>query len=221
MSIAVLPFEKKGSVTLLGDILYDKLIDSFVEQKRFRLVERKELDKVLQELKLSTSELTDPDHALQVGKLLSAHTLLSGTVIETSDSVEVVARLVDTESAAVITSNDVFDENKSLRALDHLLDRLAFKFKQDFPLHEGILLEVSGNTALVDIGSSKNLLLYSRLICFKEGKGIKHPVTGKILGAKSEILGDLKIVQVDEEFSQAEIIHQNAEMKQLDKVILR
>lgn len=219
MSLAILPFDKKGSASALDGIIYEKLLDSFMKQGRFNLVERQQLDMVLNELQFSASGLVDPKQALQIGKLLTAQTLLAGKVFETDAGIEIVARLIDTETSIVITSNDVYDRDKSLRALDRLLKRLAFKFKRDFPLLEGIILEVNGDKVLVDLGSEKNLLPHTRLLSFQEGKEIRHPLSGKALGSETDILAELKVQQVQKNSSSAYIIRQEREMQQLDKVI--
>lgn len=219
MSIAILPFDKKGESSLLTDIVYDKLIDSFLEQSRFKLVERQKLQNILQELHLSSTDLVDPEKASSLGKIISADAILAGSIIETPDSIEVISRLIDTETSTVLTSNDVFDQEKGLSSLSTLLDSLAYKFKRDFPLLEGIIIEVKNTLVMVDIGQEKKIKPLSRLICFRDGPVVKHPVTGKILGAETVELAELKIKDVYKGFSQAEKVRITGDMKVLDKVI--
>lgn len=222
MSVAVLPFEQKGEVSLAGDLIHDQLIDSFLEQKRFNVVERKKIDAVLRELKLSSSELVDPDRAVELGKIVAANAMLAGTVVESPDSVEIIGRIIDTETATVLASNDIFGEDKSFSGLGDLLDGLAFKFKRDFPIFEGILIEVrGGDEVLIDIGAEKQVRPNQRLICYREGMEIKHPVTGRILGAEPEILGDLSVSEVFEGFSKASLEKQVGDVKVYDRVIAR
>ena len=74
---------------------------------------------------------------------------------------------------------------------------------------------------LVDIGAEKNIRPLSRLICYREGEVIKHPVTGRILGGDPEELGEFKIKSVYKDFSKAEVVRSRGELKVLDKVISR
>lgn len=221
MSIAILPFNQKEETSLIGDLIHDQLIDSFLEQKRFNVVERKKIEAVLRELKLSSTDLVDPDKAVNLGKIVAANVLLAGTVIESPDSVEIIGRLIDTETATILASNDIFGEDKSFSSLNNLLDSLAFKFKRDFPLFEGILIEVRKNEVVIDIGSEKEIKPNLHLICYRDGLEIKHPVTGKILGAEPEILGDLTVKEVFEGFSKASLEKQKGDLKIYDRVIAK
>ncbi|MDH3328017.1 MAG: CsgG/HfaB family protein [Desulfobulbaceae bacterium] len=219
MSIAILPFDQQGNGSYQGEIIHDQLLDSFIEQARFKIVERKKIESILRELKLSSTDLVDPDEAAKLGKIVAAQSMLAGTVIEAPDSVEIIGRLIDTETSTILASNDIFGEEKGLAALNNMLDSLAYKFKRDFPLVEGILVEVRDGTVLIDAGTEKQLKPNTRFICYREGQPIKHPVTGKLLGAEPQILGRLKVEEVYEGFSRAQVVDQENSFVVSDKVI--
>ena len=49
---------------------------------------------------------------------------------------------------------------------------------------------------------------------------VEHPITGKVLGADSEILGRARVKQVSPEMSKAELVDQRgSRVNRLDKVI--
>lgn len=219
MSMAILPFEQKGDGSRLADIIHDQLLDSFMEQARFKIVERKKIESILRELKLSSTELVDPDQAAKLGKIVAAQSMLAGTIILSPDSVEIIARLIDTETATILASNDIFGEEKSLASLNNLLDSLAYKFKRDFPLVEGILLEVRDDSVLIDVGVEKRLKPHIRLICYREGPEIRHPVTGRVIGREPLILGKVKVEEVFEGFSKAQVLDREESFTVKDKVI--
>lgn len=221
MSVAVLPFDHRGEASSIDELIQDQMIESFLEQKRFNVVERKKIEAGLRELKLISPDLMDPGKAVDLGKIVEANTILTGTVIESSDSIEIISQLIDTETATILASNDIFGEDKSFASLDYLLDRLAFKFKQDFPLLEGILIEVRNNEVVIDIGLEKQIKPNMHLLYYREGFKIKHPVTGRILGAEPEILGELTIKEVFEEFSKASIHRQKDDVRLYDRVIAK
>ena len=68
------------------------------------IVEREALEDILQELNLGTSDLSDPNAQLQIGKVLPASLLLLGNVIDTKDGTQVFMRLIDTETTRIISS---------------------------------------------------------------------------------------------------------------------
>lgn len=73
--------------------------------KLFTMVERKDLQKVLDELELQLSGLADEGAAAKVGKLLGAEVLVTGTVFRKGEAYEVFLKLVRVETAEVLSAN--------------------------------------------------------------------------------------------------------------------
>ena len=69
-----------------------------------RVVEREQLEQVLQEQELGTSGLADERARTAIGRLLPASTLLMGQVVQLSGQTRVMLRLVDTETSQVLGS---------------------------------------------------------------------------------------------------------------------
>jgi len=218
LSMTVLPFEEKGAVSQAGSSFQDTLTDKLVNQNRFRLIERQKLDAILQEQKLSSSDLIDKKTALKLGKLVAAQTIVTGSIIESGIGMEIVGRVIDTETSEILASQDVYDEVKDLRGLQTLAEGLAIRFHREFPLLNGTVIKQKGKWIFTDIGDDK-ISLQRRLIVYHE-EPIKHPVTGKLLGADNEILGRARVVQVMPGMSKAELSDGDpASVKPLDKVI--
>ena len=218
LSLSVLPFEQNGVVSEASVSFQDRLIDSLVNQNRFRVVERAKLDVILQEQKLSSTELIDKNTALRLGKLVAAQSIVTGSIIETGTGTEIVARLVDTETSEILDSEDVYDEVKDPSALRGLAEGMAVKFHRAFPLLDGIVLQQRGNSIFTDLGQDK-VKLNRRLLIFKE-EPLKHPVTGKILGADNVIVGRARVSQVMSEMSKADLLDGKPEaVKIQDRVI--
>ncbi|MDY6864286.1 MAG: FlgO family outer membrane protein [Thermodesulfobacteriota bacterium] len=226
LAMAVLPFNVKGDESGLGDIVYDLLVNSVVEQERFNVVSRgEELEKVLNELKLSKTALVSKDAALKVGRVVAAEVVVMGTYHETPDSIEVFARLINTETSGILAVEDVFDQNKNLSQLRYNLNGLATKFKSDLPLIQGMVIKLEGDKIYIDAGLDQNLKKEMKFIAYREGEVIKHPITGKILGADTEVLGEIRLEKVFEDFSLGKIIKKDekeiAELKVKDQVITK
>jgi TolB-like protein len=218
LSLSVLPFEQKGVMSESSIAFQDRLIDSLVNQNRFRVVERGKLDLILQEQKLSRTDLVDKATALRLGKLVAAQSIVTGSIIETGTGTEIVARLVDTETSEILDSEDVYDEVKDHAGLRGLAEGLAVKFHRAFPLLDGLVLQLRGNAIFTDLGQDK-VKLNRRLLVFKE-ETVKHPATGKVLGADQVIVGRARVSQVMSEMSKAELLDGKPESVQpQDRVI--
>ena len=228
MSISIFPFEKKGIPSALSDIVYDNLINSFKELRvgdleRFNLVERTRLEEILREQKLSQTALLDPKTAVRIGKIMAADGILMGSILETKDAIEIYARLVNTETASIMVGKDVFDQSKSLPSIKTLTDVLALKFENHLPLLEGMLIKKEGKKVFIDIGTNRGLKEEMKFMVFKEGEKIVHPVTGKIMGSDTEILGEAVIESINEDFSKGSLIKEikPGKIKVMDKVITK
>jgi hypothetical protein len=218
LSLSILPFEQKGAVSGTSLLFQDNLTGSLVDQKRFRVIERDKLDAILQEQKLSRTALVDRSTALRLGKLVAAHSIMTGTIVETREGVEVVARLIDTETSEILATEDVYNEVKGIEDLRSLAEGMAIKFHREFPLVDGSVIQLQKGYILTDLGKGK-AALQRRLIIYRE-KPVKHPQTGKILGSDNTIIARAKITQVMAEMSKADLLDgKNVTIQQMDKVI--
>lgn len=202
MSVAVMPFDIQGDAVSASGVVYDNLVSAFFDQQRFNIVTRgDELEAVLRELKLSQTDLVDRNKAVQVGRLVAAEGILMGTIRETQNSIEIYARLVNTETSAVFDAKDVYAQDKSLPQIRYITNGLALKFKHSFPLLEGMVIKSDGRSIYADFGSVQNIRKDMKFIVFREGEKIVHPITGKVLGSDLEELGVATVVNVFDDMS--------------------
>jgi hypothetical protein len=205
MSLSVLPFNGKIKNSTVQDMADDFLVAALVDQKRFQIVEREKLKQILQEQKLSKEHLTDPDHSIQIGRLLSADAILATTIAEGQKSLEIITRLVSSETAEVMETKDVYIEDKSLAAVKELMEGLASKLTLGFPVVEGIVVKREKGTLFSDLGSSSGVRKSMTAAVYRRGKEIKHPVSGKSLGWDMVKIGDGTFEDVQDGFSKVHL----------------
>jgi Curli production assembly/transport component CsgG. len=211
LAIAVLPFEQKGEISTLGSLVYDGLVDALVNQARFNIVGRgRDLEIALSELKLSKTDLVDKTKALNVGRIVSAESIITGTVTETLGSIEIYTRFIDTETTTILAAKDVFEQDKSLPQLQFILRGLALKFEQSFPLLEGRVVKSEGNKVYIDRGFHSRMKREMKIIIFREGESLLHPITGKHLGCDTLELAEARIESVLDNFSIGKVLSHSA-----------
>jgi hypothetical protein len=201
MSLSVLPFDGTVKNSTIQGMVDDFLVAALVDQKRFQVVEREKLKQILQEQKLAKEKLTDPEHSIRIGKLLSADAMLATTVAEGQKSLEVTTRLISTETAEIMETKDVYIEDKSLAAVKELMEGLASKLTLGFPVVEGIVVKRERGTLFSDLGSASGIRRSMATAVYRRGKEIKHPVSGKSLGWDMVKIGDGTIEDVQDSFS--------------------
>ncbi len=103
-SVAVLPIvPTKGVSGLNSEYFTEQMIYSVSKNTRFKLVERKDLQKVLKELELRMSGLVDESNAAKVGKFLGARMLISGKLYRKGKGYELFLKLIRVETAEVLS----------------------------------------------------------------------------------------------------------------------
>jgi TolB-like protein len=206
LSIAVLPFESKGIGGELGNIdLLDKLITGFVNIGRFKVIERAQLEKILAEQKLGLSGVLDASTAAQIGKGIGVDGVVCGSVTQGGGGVSIDARLIDTETATIITAKDAFSNGISLQNLSQMIVDLAAKFKTDLPLVNGYVIGLQGNRVTVDIGFKNGVRKGMKCHVYREGAPIVHPVTNEVIGKMIDELCEVQFSEVFEAYSVAVI----------------
>lgn len=103
-TVAVLYFENQGNEELepLKVGLAQMLITDLQGADNVTVVERAQLQAILDELELGHSGKVDPETAAKVGKLLGAEWMLMGSYFELMGTLRIDARLVKVESGEIV-----------------------------------------------------------------------------------------------------------------------
>ena len=106
--IAVLPFVyPDGGISSGSSIVAERLTTLLVD-RGVSVVERSLLDRVLGEMKLETTGMTDAASAQKLGKMLNADAVVTGSLDDLSDQeTELNARLVRTETGEVLAASTI------------------------------------------------------------------------------------------------------------------
>lgn len=96
-----------------------------------KVVERKELEKILEEQKLALTGLTDQTTAAQVGRLLGANAFVLGGFQEVEKKLLVAARVVDVETGEILFALRVEGKRqKTIKMSKSMVKNLLEKFKK-------------------------------------------------------------------------------------------
>jgi len=119
-TIAVVEFsDLQGNVTDFGRFLSEELITRLYQTKRFKVIERQLLNKIIAEQKLSLTGMVDPSSAKQLGKILGVDAIASGTITDLAQSLRVNARLISTETGEIfaVASTEIFKDESVMKLL--------------------------------------------------------------------------------------------------------
>jgi hypothetical protein len=168
--------------------------DAFFLSKRFKIVERNELNAVFSEKDIQeflggkiNSELTETLGLDLIGVVNHSNNRLRST-----DGIEAVhwiidVRLVDVRTATIIGTLSSERENRirppatAREAAESLFESIRESFAPT-----GYVIEVRGDQIIVDLGDILEVV--------REGRSIIHPVTGEVIPGEMEAIGELKVI---------------------------
>jgi TolB-like protein len=102
-TVAVFPFPyADGIKSIEGALMSERILTRLSEGGVVRVVERAILDKVMAEQKLSASGFIEPASSIRIGRLLGARGILSGSVTDLGENIEIHVRLANVESGETV-----------------------------------------------------------------------------------------------------------------------
>lgn len=159
-TVTLTRFKTTGVQAQAADLTGEYLIAYLVETQKFDMVERDRLDKILEELKLASSDLMNEKNALKAGKLVSAYGIIVGSLIKLGNRITLSARLVSTQTGKVIRSS-----SKEMASLDELplaCKQLAYNLANvpmsDQQIHSGAYANLVGAVIAGDLNRVKELV---------------------------------------------------------------
>lgn len=171
-----------------NDALIEKL-NQGLSTAGVSIVERKLLNKMLTELKLSASALTDPATSLKLGKILSARIMVSGVLSTEGGKSTLMLKCIDTETTEVRKMLTVEAKGKEFDkgAIADLAGQISAWGKEEFPV-QGTITAAAGNQVKLNIGRQHGL---------KKGDILEAVVeNGKGSGLYT-VVGELQLTEVE------------------------
>lgn len=101
--VAVLPFKclGEGNSQSIALSVSQQIIVAFSKEKKYKMIDKESMKKILDEQKLSSSDLYETD-SLKIGKLLVADLMISGTVIHENGKYMVYANLLSVSTGKIL-----------------------------------------------------------------------------------------------------------------------
>lgn len=104
-TVAVVDFtDLQGRVTEFGRFLAEEIsVDLAGAHGSFKVIDRTNLKTILQEHKLASTGIIDPQTARKVGEITGVQALVAGTITPLGDTLRVSVKVLDSETAEIIS----------------------------------------------------------------------------------------------------------------------
>jgi tetratricopeptide (TPR) repeat protein len=189
-----------------SSILTVQLADILNASGRVQVVERLVVEKLLQELNLGTSELADLPTALELGKVLSAKLIVTGSLFYKNGIYLLTMRLIDTETtriAKVITSQ-IAGTGSIQQDVQRLKRKILSTVVRNYPL-QGYVVQAENRRVVVNLGAGQGVVPGTQFDIVEPSEPMQY--RGRELHAEPKVIGQIEIVSVESDFCRGNIIH--------------
>lgn len=97
------------------------------------------------------------------------------------------------------------------------MDGMALAIDAYFPKVQGTVRSVQGDRVVISVGRKQGLLPGMLLTLWREGKELRHPVSGAVIGREEQEIGTVEITAVEESSSSGVIRSRTADPTQGDR----
>jgi hypothetical protein len=139
------------------------ITDQLLQHSRAQLIERALFDKLIEELRLGSSNLIDGRTALSLGRLFASRIILKGQILYSGPNIQVSMRLIETETGQISAAvNESFGSATPDSLLtEKLSQELLKKLKKLYPLR-GRILGTQGGMIRLNIGEMAGVKIGQR-----------------------------------------------------------
>jgi tetratricopeptide (TPR) repeat protein len=154
-SVAITDFTANGfteNQSWIGESCANVIIDRISSDHTIRIVERAQLNRIIEELKLQMGGLVNSDAVVETGNLIGVTYFITGSISLFEDQIILSSRVFSVETGEIISTNTV---RGLLKDLFNLQERLSVKICDDML----IKIQVGGNSDK----PLENFELYSKI----------------------------------------------------------
>jgi len=200
LTITFLGLERKGGLGPLREGMDEyillRLTSSLQAEGRIKVVEREILDKLLEELNLSTTRLIDEESALKVGRILAARLIGIGSISQLGQKSLLTLKFIETETTKIIMA--ILEGIDNPKDLDTLIEKVSkeatLRIKKEYPLR-GKITSIEGDRLTINIGSDEGMK-----------KGLKMRILSNTISMREGDIGLIEVTSGTPSHSQAKVI---------------
>lgn len=176
--IAIADLDAYGVSDVLAMSVSDLLRTEFFKTGYFHVMERRQMNKIMEEQAFQLSGATEQD-MIEAGKLLAVQQIGMGSITRLGEELIINFRLVDVQEARVESAESVSAVSES--QIPAAVKDLAKKITDEIPLR-GKVVGMKGKDIIVSLGQFDRINKGITLRVQRLGEAYRDPETNKILG---------------------------------------
>ena len=131
MNIAIAEFSGRNVSSMEAAIVSDFLRGELVKSEQFNVLDRQNMEKVLNEQKFQLNECTTEECAVQMGRLLNVKKIVSGSLSKLLDKYYITINIIDVETGKIeyADKDSAYNADEISTACERLGLRIAKKYQ--------------------------------------------------------------------------------------------
>ncbi|RJQ78985.1 MAG: CHAT domain-containing protein [Desulfobacteraceae bacterium] len=183
LSIWLLPFTAVGYDLHEGraELMTSGILYHLLQEQRLQMVEREMLDRLLSELKLGASRLSEPNTYLSLGRLVAARLIILGRLVHEPPQTQVTLRCIETETGQVVAViSDVVDGGNAVsQTAAGLAAALKARLAAYYPVR-ACIVEEKKDFLVLDIGQRQGAAVGMSL------RGVNADLVVKVVAVEAD-----------------------------------
>ena len=193
ITVAIIEPEAYGASEAVAESFWLGLIDEFVDNRRFQVVERSRFEEVLDELAFSRTDIVSTETAVEVGSLIGAEYVVISSISSIEGVYFLNTRMIEVSTGVTLASSSGEANIKNLVAS---AAKLARDIATEVPVKGEIVGVIDGEGVVIDVGTEDDVEVGMRFTVYKSAKSTVDPTTGLGLGRENVDVGEIEVVDV-------------------------
>jgi len=213
-------FQEKGGLSQrdgFSAVLTTELGKTLDASGRVQVVDRVLLERLLEELNLGTSDLADPETALNLGKVLAAKILGTGSLYFLPNGTLLNMKLIDTETSAIpkVITRQLAVQTSLEKEINTLNREIIKAIIKEYPI-KGYIVQVEGDQVMLNLGSRQGVVIGTKFDVIVEKEPVKYK--GRLLRGAPKIVAEIEVTEVEPDLCFARIVKKDAPLEKDQKV---
>lgn len=129
-----------------------------------------------------------------------------------------IAKIVEGSDTVSEFENSNPDKNILLSGAVNDASKKIVEMINSLNVLTGVVAAINNDKVYIDIGSDAGAHVGEKYILYREGNIVTHPVTGEIITVEEDYFGQLKVVEVNSNYSVCEIVKAKKDVQKGDKI---
>jgi TolB-like protein len=191
ITVAVIEPEAYGVSGAVAESFWTGLIDEFVDNRRFQVVERSRLEEVLDELAFSRTDIVSAETAVEVGSLIGAEYVVISSISSIEGVYFLNTRIIEVSTGVTVASNSGEANTKNLVTS---AAKLARDIATEVPVIGEIVGIIDGEGVVIDVGTEDDVEVGMKFTVYKSAESIADPTAGLGLGGENASVGEIEVI---------------------------